>query len=408
METLDVAVVGAGPAGTAAAITLARAGIGVTVFDKATFPRDKTCGDGLTTLALRHLEDLGLDPSVVDSWVDVADCWVTGPTGYSIHLPLPAPDQGRFAAAATRLDLDAALVDLARKEGVTVLDGTGLLDAHEDDTGVTLRVGSSEEAEREVRARWVIAADGMWSPMRKALGVGEDGYRGEWHAFRQYVSGVGERASRELHVFFEADLLPGYFWSFPIAGGRANIGFGIERGGKVAVGEMGRLWDDLLRRPHIADLLGPDATPDAPHKAWPIPARIDRAVKATDRTLFVGDAVGACDVMTGEGIGQALLTGVRAAEAIRDRAALGDVAARYAAVVDDELLADHRMSVLLVRALRHRKGARAALRVAGATPWTRRNFARWLWEDSPRGIAFTPARWRRGALSGPGAYRDRP
>ena len=63
------------------------------------------------------------------------------------------------------------------------------------------------------------------------------------------------------------------------------------------------------------------------------------------------------------------------------------------------------MSALLVRALQHRKGARAAVRVAGATSWTRQNFARWLFEDSPRGIAFTPSRWHRGALSGPGAYR---
>ncbi len=404
-------MVGAGPAGTAAAITLARAGIEVTVFDKATFPRDKTCGDGLTTLALRMLEDLGLDPSVVDSWTDVQRCVVTGPSGYSIDLPLPSPDMGRFAAVATRLDLDAALVDLARKEGAHVLEGASVLDATEDDRGVTLRItqddrGDGEHEEREVTARWVVAADGMWSPVRRALGVAEQGYRGEWHAFRQYVDGVSETASGELHVFFEADLLPGYFWSFPLDGRRANIGFGIQRGGKVAIRDMGALWDDLLERPHVRELLGPDVTPEAPRRAWPIPARIDVATKTTNRTLFVGDAVGACDVMSGEGIGQALLTGIHAAEAIRDRAALGDVAQRYTAAVDHELGPDHRMSALLVRALRHRKGARAAIRVAGATPWTRRNFARWLWEDSPRGIAFTPSRWRPGALSNPGAYRD--
>jgi menaquinone-9 beta-reductase len=63
------------------------------------------------------------------------------------------------------------------------------------------------------------------------------------------------------------------------------------------------------------------------------------------------------------------------------------------------------MSMLLVRALRHRKGARAAVRVAGASAWTRRNFARWLFEDYPRAIAATPRRWHRGVLTGPGAYR---
>ncbi|MBS1837631.1 MAG: geranylgeranyl reductase family protein [Actinobacteria bacterium] len=412
MDTLDVVVLGAGPAGTAAAITLARAGIDVTVLDKATFPRDKTCGDGLTALALRHLEELGLDPSTLGSWLDVDECHVTSPSGHRIHLPLPDPRSGRFASVTTRLELDAALVDLARKEGATVLEGVELLDAVEDADGVTLTVvdrhddgeHASSDANRRVRARWAIGADGMWSPLRRALGVSEPGYRGEWHAFRQYVSGVADEAGHALHVMFEADLLPGYFWSFPLAGGRANIGFGIQRGGKVAVGEMGPIWKDLLQRPHIRRVLGPDATPEGPHRAWPIPARVDRALPATDRTLFVGDAVAACDVMSGEGIGQALLTGVRAAESIRDHAVGGDPARCYATTLRQELVADHRMSTLLVRALRHRKGARAAIRVAGATPWTRRNFARWLFEDSPRGIALTPSRWHRGALSGPGAY----
>src|SRR5690606_20772330 len=211
----------------------------VTVFDKATFPRDKTCGDGLTTLALRQLEQLGLDPADVASWIDVTDCFVTSPSGVSIHLPLPPASDGRFAAVTTRLDLDAALVDLARKEGATVVEGAGLTAAREESNAVVLRIGADGADEREVRARWVVAADGMWSPTRRALGLAEPGYRGEWHAFRQYVGNVGERAATELHVMFEADIVPGYFWSFPLPGRRANIGFGIQRGGKVPVGDMG-------------------------------------------------------------------------------------------------------------------------------------------------------------------------
>ncbi len=404
MDDVDVAVVGAGPAGTAAAITLARAGVDVTVLDRATFPRDKTCGDGLTALALRHLEALGLDPADVPSWIDVHECVVRSPSGVERTFPMPR-GQGRFASVATRLDLDAALVDLARKEGATVLDGRGVAGATEHDDQVELRVGAADgDADEPLRARWVIAADGMWSPVRKFLGAGEPGYLGEWHAFRQYVSGVSQVAARQLVVSFEADLLPGYFWSFPLPGGRANIGFGVQRGGKVATREMKDLWPALLERPHLRELLGPDVTPDAPHRAWPIPARVDDIRAATRRTLFVGDAVAACDVMTGEGIGQALLTGTLAATAIRDRGPLGDAADRYRGDLLRELEADHRMSVLLVRALRHRKGARAAVRIAGATPWTRRNFGRWLFEDSPRGIALTPSRWRRGALSGAGAW----
>jgi geranylgeranyl reductase family protein len=399
----DVAIVGGGPAGAAAAITLARAGRDVVVVDKAAFPRDKICGDGLTTGALRILEALGLDPAAVPSWQVVDDVVVASPSGREVVFPLPR-GAGTYAAVARRADLDAALLDVARAEGARVLDGHACTGAVERPDRVVLDV----EGVGTVQARFAIAADGMWSPMRKHLGVSTPGYLGEWHAFRQYLANVGPRAQRELFVWFEPDLLPGYAWSFPLPDGRANVGFGIQRGGKVQrVQDMKALWPELLARPHIAAVLGPDATPEAPHRAWPIPARIDDIALHTERTMFVGDAAAATDPMTGEGIGQALLTGVLAAQAIlAGRTDAGLVTSTYRRSALAALEADHKMSMLLIRALQHRKGARAAVRVAGATAWTRRNFARWLFEDYPRGIARTPRRWRRGILTGPGAYRS--
>ena len=401
---VDVAVVGGGPAGAAAAITLARAGRRVAVFDKATFPRDKCCGDGITTGALRLLEDLGLDPDTVASWQPVDDVVLTSPSGHGVTFGLPR-GQGTYAAIARRLDLDAALLDVARAEGVDVRDGHGVSGLEQDRERVTLTV----DGLGEVTASYVVGADGMWSPTRKLAGAGDRGYRGEWHAFRQYFAGVGPRAATDLVVWFEPDLLPGYAWSFPLPGGRANVGFGIARdGGKVErVQDMKQLWPDLLARPHIAEVLGPDATPESPHKAWPIPARIDRVTRHLGRVLFAGDAVAADDVLTGEGIGQALLTGVLAADAVLaagpERPEVATTA--YDRSVDRHLVTDHRMSTLLQAALRHRNGARFAIWLAGATPWTRHNFARWLFEDYPRAVVATPRRWRRGLFTGPGAFR---
>jgi geranylgeranyl reductase family protein len=312
MQSADVAVVGAGPAGTAAAIALARAGRQVTLVDKARFPRDKICGDGLTAGALRLLERLGLDPATVPSWQRVDDVVVRGPSGHEVTFPLPR-GRGTYAAVARRTDLDDALVGLARAAGVKVLDGHAVTGAAEEPDGVVLAV----DGLGQVAAPFVVAADGMWSPVRKHLGLATPGYRGEWHAFRQYFTGVGPRAARELVVWFEPDLLPGYAWSFPLPGNRANVGFGIQRGGRVGrVQDMAGIWRELVDRPHLRAVLGPDARPEAPHRAWPIPARIDEAVLAGGRTLFVGDAAAATDPLTGEGIGQALLTGVLAAEAI--------------------------------------------------------------------------------------------
>ncbi len=403
MLTYDVAVIGAGPAGAAAAISLARAGRHVAVIDKATFPRDKCCGDGLTTLALRLSERLGLDPSVIPSWKTIDAATVYGPSGHGVRFPLP-DDRGTFAAVARRHEYDAALVELARRAGAEVLDGHSLAGIEETDDRVRLDVTGVGTIE----ARYAVAADGMWSPTRKALGLAVPGYRGEWHAFRAYFRDVSERAHRELVIWFEADLLPGYAWSFPEGDGTANFGFGIQRGGKAAVGDMAGLWSDLLQRPAIRDVLGDAAEPEARHTAWPIPARVDTLVRTARRTLFVGDAAAVTDVMTGEGIGQALLTGMLAAEAIE---AAGPHGARiatehYDRAVDHHLVADHRMSALLVRAIQHRKGARAAIRVAGLTPWTRRNFARWLFEDYPRALVATPGRWHAGMFSGNGTYRS--
>lgn len=401
--TTDVVVVGAGPAGAAAAISLARAGRDVVVIDKARFPRDKCCGDGLTSLALRLSERLGLDPTTIPSWMPIESATVSSPSGVSVRFPMPG-GAGLHAAVARRTEYDAALVDLARRAGAKVLDGHGLTAARETDERVVVEA----DGLGEIHARYAVAADGMWSPTRKALGLRVPGYRGEWHAFRAYFRDVSEQARTELFVLFEADLLPGYAWSFPVGDGTANVGFGIQRGGKVEVGEMAGLWTDLLRRPAVRDILGPDAVPEGRHTAWPIPARIDDITRASRRTLFVGDAVAATDVMTGEGIGQALLTGMLAADAIEQTGPHGArlAAERYEAAVDHHLLADHRMSMLLVRALRHRKGARAAVRVAGATPWTRRHFARWLFEDYPRAVAVTPSRWHRGVFHGPGSFPD--
>ena len=411
--TCDVLVVGAGPAGTAAAIELRRGGSHVVVVDKAVFPRDKCCGDGLTTLALRELEHLGLDPSTVTGWHDVSAAWLRSPSGREVELPLPT--EGKFAAVAPRRELDDALVRLARAAGVDVRDGcafAGMSPATNTTTGPTTDATTGRAIDVEnrdvidlsidgigtVRAHYVIAADGMWSPVRKALGVNQPGYLGEWHAFRQYVSDVTGPAADRLYVWFEADLLPGYAWSFPLPGNRANVGFGVLRERSRRVGEMKDLWVDLLQRPHIVAALGAGFELEDRHTAWPIPARIDDITLSHGRTMFVGDAAAATDVMTGEGIGQALLTGRLAAEAIL-ATGTGDPAkarAAYESAVRHHLFADHTMSRLLGRVLRHPLGARGAIRVVATSGvWGRRNFARWMFEDEPRAVILTPRRWHR-------------
>jgi flavin-dependent dehydrogenase len=105
--------------------------------------------------------------------------------------------------------------------------------------------------------------------------------------------------------------------------------------------------------------------------------------------------------MTGEGIAQAIETGMLAVESI----ARGD---DYVRAVHHALGRDLRFAAMLQRVLAQPFGARVAIRAADLTPWTRRNFARWMWEDYPRAVLGTPARWRRHMLTAPGAWHDAP
>ncbi|HRA36030.1 MAG TPA: FAD-dependent oxidoreductase, partial [Acidimicrobiales bacterium] len=195
---VDVVVVGAGPAGAAAAITLAEAGRRVVVVDKARFPRDKICGDGLTTGALRLLEELGVRPEAVGSWMPVSDIHVGGPAGHTVTFPLPR-DRGQYAVVARRVDVDHALVERTRAAGAEVVEDASVTAIDDQPGHVTVTVtrgpagapgdvgvepgdaGAEPAATLRVRARYLVAADGMWSPTRKLLGTAEPGYLGEWH-----------------------------------------------------------------------------------------------------------------------------------------------------------------------------------------------------------------------------------
>ncbi len=398
MITVETAVVGAGPAGAAAAHSLAASGHDVLLIDKATFPRDKFCGDGLTTLCLRQLQEMGFSAESIPSFMPVHGAKLRAPSGREHDIPLPK-GPGLYAAVARRTELDHALVDFAISAGATPLFGEKIVGIETFD-GVQL----TTESGQVVHAEQCIAADGMWSPIRKLLGMQIDKYRGEWHAFRQYFENVGPQAASELWIWFEPDVLPGYVWSFPLAGGRANVGFGILRGSGISTQDMKSLWPDLLERPHIREVIGADAVPESPHRAWPIPARIDKASLVAPNTLFVGDAAMACDTLTGEGIGQALLTGREAASAILAHPDdFGQISLSYSTAVRDELVADHKMASLLGKVLAHPKAAEAALKAVGTNDWTRRNFGRWMFEDYPRAIIATPKRWQRGVFTGPGA-----
>jgi len=411
----DVVVVGGGPAGAAAAALLARAGRDTLVVDRALFPRDKCCGDGLTTAALRLLEALGLNPATIPSWQAVDGCWVRSPSGRTVCFPFPsagAASVGVYGAVARRAELDAAVLELAAGAGARVVTGEAVTGVKVGDDSVRLDLGGDGDGLGAVSSRYVVAADGVWSAVRRALVPSPGAYLGDWHAYRQYFC-TAEPLARRMWVWFEPEVLPGYAWSFPLAGDVVNVGFGIRRVGRansIPTRAMAGLWRGLMARPYIAEVLGRSAVAVEAPRSWPIPARLSATVLAAGdgRALFAGDAARAADPMTGEGIAQALETGCLAADAINAAGPRrADVAAsRYSQTVHRAMVLDQRLAGALSSCLRSPAVARGAVRGAAISGWTRRNFARWLFEDYPRAVLCTPARWHRGMLAGLGAFAE--
>jgi geranylgeranyl reductase family protein len=381
----DVAIVGAGPAGCAAALSAERLGLRSVIVDRATFPRDKTCGDGLTTGALRLLESLGIRAANLRADDDlgyrgVRAIAVQSPSGRRIDLALPKP--GEFAAVVSRQRLDAAMFASVARTSVETITGFDVATLERADDAVTIGCGS-----RTVRARYVIACDGHWSTVRKLLRPSEGPYLGEWHAVRQYHADVD---ADRLWVLFERDLLPGYAWVFPLPNGHANVGYGVLRRQGRSGKHLRSLWPNLLAREAMRTILGPRARAVEPVRAWPIPTRYRPDDLVTGRVLFAGDAASVVDPMTGEGIAQAIETGMLAARSI---ASGHDVGATYRDLVHEAIGRDLRFAGLLSKVLAAPWRANAALRAVDTNRWTRAQFARWMFEDYPRAALFTPRRW---------------
>ena len=176
---------------------------------------------------------------------------------------------------------------------------------------------------------------------------------------------------------------------------------------RISISETGKIWKDLLSRPNIREIIGDELEAEDRHTAWPIPARVNSMPLSHGPVLFTGDAAAAADTLTGEGIGQALLTGILAGEALLEENQVAKIAKRYEKSVAQELFSDHQMSLVLQKILSHPKATRCALSIATSTKWTRNNFVRWMFEDYPRALLFTPKRWKKGIFRRLGAYTDR-
>jgi geranylgeranyl reductase family protein len=316
--TADVLVVGAGPAGSAAAAWAARGGAEVVLADAAIFPRDKTCGDGLTPRAVAELQRLGLED------------WLRAHTvnqglrahgfGQTLLLPWPGGSLPDWGSAVARTELDDHLRTTAIKAGALAVDGARAVDVRLEDGRVAAVVFRIGEDTVEIACRHLVVADGVRSPLGKLLGR-------EWH--RDTVYGVAGRCyvdssmsddpwiSSHLELRDgEGTVLSGYGWIFPLGDGEVNVGVGTlatsKRPADVAIRPLMAQYVDERRGD-----FGVTGDVRAPASALlPMGGAVSRV--AGPNWALIGDAAACVNPLNGEGIDYGLESGRLVAEMIAD------------------------------------------------------------------------------------------
>ncbi len=323
----DVLVVGAGPAGAAAAAWTARLGMETVLADAATFPRDKTCGDGLTPRAIAEMERLGLGE------------WVRGHGtnrglraagfGQELLLPWPSGSLPDYGSAVPRTELDDKIFRVAIEAGAKPLEGARAVDAERDASGkvkaVTFKLGK-DKTPHPIECDRLIVADGVRSPLGRVLGR-------EWHretaygvAGRSYVkSGRSDDPWISSHLELrgeEGELLPGYGWIFPLADGEVNLGVGAlatsKRPTDLQIRPLMEYYSTLRREEW--DLSGELRMPTS--ALLPMGGAVSGV--AGPNWILIGDAAGCVNPLNGEGIDYGMETGRVGAELMAAQTDLQD------------------------------------------------------------------------------------
>jgi len=333
----DAAVVGAGPGGTGAAFTLAKAGLDVALLDKAQFPRPKPCGDGLTSHATGLLANMGLASYLSEQGHPFVGVRFYAHEGALLISEMAfAGEAAAYAGrVAPRLALDHELLRNACAAGARFFPAVTDLARTAGTGGRVLLTGRQEGKEIAFLAQAVVVATGASRTLLEAWGVSAAS-RPTGLAQRLYLTGVPD-LSGMLEIYIDRDVFPGYAWLFPTGPGTANLGAGIELNGQdtaVAGRKLRQAIGRLLQSPRLA---GAQIIGKA--QGYPLFTDFPNRVLSEARLLVVGEAGGLVDPITGEGIALALESGLLAARVLEAACAAGDFSASFLRQYDEELIA---------------------------------------------------------------------
>jgi len=390
MSSRSVLVVGGGPAGSAAAYWLARDGHDVTLVEKKEYPREKTCGDGLTPRAVLQLQDMGFDFEVPEFHR------ISGLRSYAgddLMIEMPWPDHSRFPSwggVIRRRDLDQQVARLAEKEGVRIREKTTATPSIEEGQlrSVTLANGAVSEI---IAPDITIIADGSMNRFGRDLGTTRR---------RDYPMGMAARgyysSPKSQDPFLESQLdlrdasgatMPGYGWVFPLGDGTVNVGVGLL--------STFKRWKDVNTTQMMNDYvaIAPDywGLSEASRLSKPMGGKLTMSYSKSplvgSNWITIGDAAGAINPWNGEGISYAYETGRFAAEYVGEALVANDpsLLRRYPQRLQDEYGLYYKMARIFVKLIGHpsvmRTLAHTGLRNRPLMEWTLKVMANLLDED---------------------------
>ncbi len=317
----DILILGAGPAGITTAMFLAKAGIQPLVVDKATFPRDKICGDALSgkvvdvlkKLDERIVHQLEMEPMQVGSY----GVTFIAPNLKTLRVPFRAKNgQNKTTPGfiAKRIDFDDFLVRFAKKHyNIEVKEETELTEFEFQDN---CWICSDKKKNETIKAKLVIVADGAQSIFARHVAGIQVEPEHYCAGIRAYYSGVKNMDKENfIELFFLDELLPGYLWIFPLPNNQANVGLGI-RSDEISKRKLNlkELLPAIINQyPQLKERFA-DAILEGTIKGFGLPLGSKKRKISGDGYLLTGDAASLVDPFTGEGIGNAMFSGMFAAQ----------------------------------------------------------------------------------------------
>ncbi|MFH1808909.1 MAG: NAD(P)/FAD-dependent oxidoreductase [Pseudomonadota bacterium] len=353
----DVIVVGAGPGGSAAAFYCARAGLRTVLLDRARFPRDKTCGDGVGAGGVDVLRTMGVYDRLVEAGAGLATGYgLQSPGGEQFHhrrIVYESTLRPEPLLIAPRVLLDEACVRAAQAAGAELRENCrvkGLLQEQGQVCGVTLDDGATLDG------RLVIGADGVHSQVARALGQLDRDPRHRAFALRTYYRGL-RAVESDVHFVYDERFMPAYFWVFPLPEGRANVGVGrFDRYTAADAPPLPQLFNSFIEDSPLVRRLLAGGEPEGRLQGWPLRLGTGAGSGVASGALLVGDANGFIDPLTGEGIHFALRSGELAAQTAIEALHHGDLSAvglasyerRWRSEFQDEFrMADRALDLLM-------------------------------------------------------------